>query len=84
MPPSEVKLEQDAKGRWATHVVWGCGCPKGPVFTLAYVPRTSPLEVRLCKDQSQDSCERGCGATIGWNLDAPMREAGAKTVRVVR
>jgi hypothetical protein len=53
------------------------------VFTLAYAPRTSPLEVRLCIDQARDTCERGCSMPIAWRLDAPLREAGAVDVRVV-
>ena len=34
--------------------------------------------VRLCEDPSQDSCEMLCQQTIGWNLSAPMKPAGAK------
>ncbi|MBL8620567.1 MAG: hypothetical protein JNK64_04660 [Myxococcales bacterium] len=79
---ARIALTTDAAGRAVTQTPWGCGCPTGPVFTLAYVPRTSPLEIRLCLDPSKDTCERGCGMPVAWDLAGPMREAGATAVRI--
>lgn len=83
--PSDAKLElEPTMSRVRTHASWGCGCPKGPVFTMAYVPKTSPLEIRLCLDPAQDSCEMECSQPIVWDLAAPMREAGASAVKLVK
>ena len=80
--PTAMTLTSDAAGRWITRTAWGCGCPTGPVFTLVYRPRTSPLQIRLCLDQRQDPCERGCGMPVAWELTGPMHEAGARAVEV--
>ena len=68
---------------WKRQQTWGCGCPKGPVFTLVYEPKTSPLRVRLCMDQSQDSCEAACRSVLSWDLAQPLRDAGATDVQFV-
>jgi hypothetical protein len=59
---------------------WGCGCPTGPVFTMVYEPKTSPLRLRLCVDQSKDLCEAMCTDSVRWDLSAPLRDAGARDI----
>lgn len=81
--PAAVELTRDARGRWITRTPFGCGCPTGPVFTLAYVRGTAPLEARLCLDQRRDPCERGCAVPIAWDLDAPMKASRATALRLV-
>jgi hypothetical protein len=67
-----------AKKTVTANVRWGCGCPTAPVHTLVY-SKTDPLTVRVCQDQSRDSCEALCGrATFG--VSAALTAAGASTV----
>jgi hypothetical protein len=68
---------------WSRKETWSGGCPKGPVFTLAYRAKSSPLEVRLCFDQGKDACEAVKSADLRWDLTAPLKEAGATEVRWV-
>jgi hypothetical protein len=63
---------------------WACGCPKGPVHTLVYEPKTSPLRVRICKDQSRDLCEKACQKKVEWDLAQPLKEAGTTKVTFVK
>jgi hypothetical protein len=65
-------------------VAYGCGCPTGPVFTLVYEPKTSPLRARVCKDQTRDRCEMACTKTFEWDLSAELKEAGARDVLFVK
>jgi len=62
---------------------WGGGCPKGPVFTLAYQASTKPLKVRLCYDQAKDTCKAIQSADLSWDLTAVLKSAGASEVRWV-
>ena len=68
---------------WSANASWGCGCPSGPVFTLVYEPKSSPLRVRLCEDQSLDKCEMICQSHLDWDLSTPIKDAGAKDVSFV-
>jgi hypothetical protein len=63
---------------------WACGCAKGPVHTLVYEPKTSPLRVRICKDQSRDTCEMACERKLEWDLAQPLKEAGTTKVTFVK
>ena len=49
------------------HEEWGCGCPLGPEFVMAYTP-TSPMELRLCHNDFGDSCEAACQAPVSHDL----------------
>jgi hypothetical protein len=51
---------------------------------MVYEPKTSPLQVHLCIDQSKDHCEMACAGPVAWDLDAPMHEAGATAVQLVQ
>src|SRR5262245_31286304 len=62
---------------------WGCGCPRGSVFTLAYEPKTRPLRVRLCEDQSKDACEMACQRDWRWDLTQALTDAGTKDIQFV-
>ena len=62
---------------------WGCGCPVRDVFTMVYEPKTSPLRVRLCVDPEADRCEALCNMNLEWNLEGPLKEAGATDVKFV-
>jgi hypothetical protein len=68
---------------WSREESWAGGCPKGPVMSLIYEPRTSPLKVRICRDQAQDTCEAIRGGVITWELSTPLAEAGAGDVVLV-
>jgi hypothetical protein len=68
---------------WTRNETWGGGCPKGPVFTLVYQPKTSPLALRLCFDRTQDTCEAVRSGELKWDLTAPLKEAGATDVKWV-
>lgn len=68
---------------WTREERWGCGCPTRDVFTMVYEPKTSPLRVRLCVDPEADRCEALCTTDLSWNLEGPMREAGATDVTFV-
>ena len=56
---------------------WAGGCPKGPVFTLAYQPGPKQLKVRLCYDQSKDTCKAQQTAELSWDLGSALKSAGA-------
>jgi hypothetical protein len=62
---------------------WGCGCPTRDVFTMVYEPKTSPLKVRICVDPEADRCEALCQTSLKWNLEGPLKEAGASEVSFV-
>jgi hypothetical protein len=68
---------------WTRKETWGGGCPKGPVFTLVYQPKTKPLAVRLCFDPSKDTCESVRSGELRWDLTAALKEAGATDVKWV-
>jgi hypothetical protein len=56
---------------------WAGGCPKGPVFTLAYQPGPKQLEVRLCYDPTKDTCKAQQTAELSWDLGSALKAAGA-------
>lgn len=53
---------------------WSCGCPTGPVFTLAY-SLSSPLELRLCKNAGADLCEAACSRVVSFDLSQALLAA---------
>lgn len=53
---------------------WGCGCPTGPVFTMAYSP-SSPLELHLCQNSGADTCEAFCSRSVSFDLSQALQEA---------
>jgi hypothetical protein len=63
---------------------WGCGCPTGPSFTLAYEPGTSPLRVRLCHDATADTCEALCQRELTWDLCGALAAEGADELEIVQ
>jgi hypothetical protein len=50
---------------------------------MVYVPKTSPMEVRLCMDQSRDMCEALCSADLRFDLGPALRFSGATEVNFV-
>ncbi len=66
---------------WSRAETWGCGCPTGPVFTVVYTPKTSPLEIRLCVDPHADHCDALCRKSLEWDLSAALKDAGATDVK---
>lgn len=54
---------------------WGCGCATRPEFVMMYSPK-SPVELRLCHDDSADPCEAGCSMELTWDLAAAFEAAG--------
>lgn len=85
-----ARLLQDAEGlRVEGSVVvqpfaTGCGCPTGPHYTLVVEPGSSPLRVHACDGPGTDSCEAACQGTFRWDLSGPMKDAGAREIRLVR
>lgn len=65
----------------------GGGCPKRPVFTLAYEPKTESgktvLLAHVCEDPEADSCEMMLTGKITFDLGAAMAATHASDVRVV-
>jgi hypothetical protein len=61
---------------------WGCGCPQFPEFVLAFSP-SSPVELRLCRDDFADSCEAACGAELSYDLTKAFDIAGTTDFRFV-
>lgn len=59
----------------------GCGCPTGPLFTLVYEV-ASPLEVRICFDQSKDTCKMAC-SDVSFDLAQVLGAAKATDVTFV-
>src|SRR5690606_16285938 len=53
---------------------WSCGCPTGPVFTMAY-SLSSPLELRLCQNSGADTCEALCSRTVSFDLSQALQQA---------
>jgi hypothetical protein len=68
---------------WSREESWSGGCPRGPVMSLVYEPRTSPLRIRICRDPAQDPCQAIKGGVIAWDLSTPLAEAGAGDVVLV-
>lgn len=65
----------------------GGGCPKRPVFTLAYEPKTESgktvLLAHVCEDPEADSCEMMLTGKITFDLGAALAATHASDVRVV-
>jgi hypothetical protein len=65
----------------------GGGCPKRPVFTLAYEPKTEAgktvLLAHVCEDPEADSCEMMMTGKISFDLGTALSATHASDVRVV-
>lgn len=48
---------------------WGCGCATRPEFVMLYaVNAEQKIELRLCHDESADTCEALCTVTLEYDL----------------
>lgn len=61
---------------------WGCGCAARAEHVMVYTP-SSPVELRLCHDESADTCEAGCSQPVSYDLSRAFRAAGTREFRFV-